>query len=39
MLARMGGRTVEISASRLIDAAAVFRVVLPRTYHYFRRTW
>ncbi len=39
ILARMGGRTVDISASRLIDAAAVFRVTLPRTYHFFRRTW
>ncbi len=39
ILHRMGGRTVEISASRLIDAASVFRATLPRTYHFFRRTW
>jgi NAD(P)-dependent dehydrogenase (short-subunit alcohol dehydrogenase family) len=39
VLDRMGGRTVEISASRLIDAASVFRVVLPRTYHRLRRNW
>ncbi len=39
VLERMGGRTVDISASRLIDVAAVFRVAMPRTYHYFRRTW
>jgi len=35
VLERMGGRTVDISASRLIDVAAVFRVAMPRTYHYF----
>jgi NAD(P)-dependent dehydrogenase (short-subunit alcohol dehydrogenase family) len=39
VLDRMGGRTVDISASRLIDAATVFRATLPRTYHFFRRTW
>ncbi len=39
MLDRMGGPRVDISASRLIDAATVFRVVAPRTYHHFRRTW
>jgi len=39
ILRRMGGRAVEISASRLIDAATVFRSTLPRTYHFFRRTW
>jgi NAD(P)-dependent dehydrogenase (short-subunit alcohol dehydrogenase family) len=39
VLARMGGRTVDISAWRLIDAATVFRAAMPRTYHYFRRTW
>jgi short-subunit dehydrogenase len=39
VLDRIGGRTVEISASRLIDAATVFRVILPRTYHRLRRTW
>jgi short-subunit dehydrogenase len=39
MLDAMGGRRFEISASGLIDAATVFRAVLPRTYHHFRRTW
>jgi len=35
----MGGRSLEISASRLIDAATVFRAVMPRTYHRLRRSW
>jgi NAD(P)-dependent dehydrogenase (short-subunit alcohol dehydrogenase family) len=39
ILDKMGGRTVDISASRLIDVAAVFRVAMPRTYQYLRRTW
>jgi short-subunit dehydrogenase len=39
MLARMGGQRTDISASRLIDTAAVFRAVMPRTYHHFRRAW
>ena len=39
VLDRMGGRAVDISASGLIDAATVFRVVLPRAYHHFRREW
>lgn len=39
LLDKMGGRALEISASRLIDAATVFRAVAPRTYHHFRRSW
>ena len=39
VLARLGGPHLEISASRLIDAATVFRAVAPRAYHRLRRTW
>jgi NAD(P)-dependent dehydrogenase (short-subunit alcohol dehydrogenase family) len=39
ILAQAGGRTLEISASGLIDAAMVFRSVMPRTYHRLRRSW
>jgi short-subunit dehydrogenase len=39
ILDKMGRRAVDISASRLIDAATVFRVTMPETYHFFRRTW
>jgi short-subunit dehydrogenase len=39
ILEKMGGRAVEISASRLIDAACVLRAALPRTYHVLRRSW
>jgi NAD(P)-dependent dehydrogenase (short-subunit alcohol dehydrogenase family) len=39
VMARLGGRRLDISASRLIDAATVFRAVAPRTYHRLRRTW
>jgi len=39
VLARLGGPRLEISASRLIDFATVFRVVAPRAYHRLRRTW
>jgi hypothetical protein len=39
LLDKMGGRALDISASPLIDAAAVLRAVAPKTYHYFRRTW
>jgi 2-hydroxycyclohexanecarboxyl-CoA dehydrogenase len=39
ILARAGGPSLEISVSRLIDAATVFRVLMPRTYHRFRRSW
>ena len=30
---------LEISVSGLIDAAMVFRAVMPRTYHRLRRDW
>ena len=30
---------LEISASGLIDAAMVFRSLMPRTYHRLRRNW
>jgi hypothetical protein len=39
ILARAGGPSLEISVSSLIDAAMVFRALLPRTYHRFRRNW
>jgi NAD(P)-dependent dehydrogenase (short-subunit alcohol dehydrogenase family) len=39
VLARMGGPRLEISASRLIDAATVFRAMAPGPYHRLRRTW
>ncbi|HLI74132.1 MAG TPA: SDR family oxidoreductase [Acidimicrobiales bacterium] len=39
VLARLGGPRLEISASRLIDAATVFRAVAPSLYHRLRRTW
>jgi hypothetical protein len=39
ILARAGGPALEISVSGLIDAAMVFRFVLPRTYHRLRRHW
>lgn len=39
ILAQTGGPMLEISASGLIDAAMVFRSVLPRTYHRLRRNW
>jgi 2-hydroxycyclohexanecarboxyl-CoA dehydrogenase len=39
ILARAGGPSLEISVSGLIDAATVFRAVMPRTYHRFRRSW
>jgi hypothetical protein len=39
ILARAGGPALEISVSGLIDAAMVFRDLLPRTYHRFRRNW
>jgi NAD(P)-dependent dehydrogenase (short-subunit alcohol dehydrogenase family) len=39
ILARAGGPSLEISVSRLIDAAMVFRQVLPRTYHWGRKGW
>jgi NAD(P)-dependent dehydrogenase (short-subunit alcohol dehydrogenase family) len=39
ILARSGESALEISASRLIDVAMVFRYVLPRTYHWGRKSW
>jgi 2-hydroxycyclohexanecarboxyl-CoA dehydrogenase len=39
ILARAGGPSLEISVSGLIDAATLFRALMPRTYHRFRRTW
>jgi NAD(P)-dependent dehydrogenase (short-subunit alcohol dehydrogenase family) len=39
ILARAGGPSLEISVSGLIDAAMVFRSLLPRTYHRMRRRW
>jgi len=39
ILARAGGPSLEISVSGLIDAAMVFRAVMPRTYHRLRRDW
>jgi NAD(P)-dependent dehydrogenase (short-subunit alcohol dehydrogenase family) len=39
ILARAGGPSLEISVSGLIDAAMVFRALMPRTYHRFRRNW
>jgi NAD(P)-dependent dehydrogenase (short-subunit alcohol dehydrogenase family) len=39
ILARAGGPRLEISVSGLIDAAMVFRSLLPRTYHRLRRSW
>ena len=39
ILARAGGPSLEISVSGLIDAAMVFRALMPRTYHRFRHNW
>jgi NAD(P)-dependent dehydrogenase (short-subunit alcohol dehydrogenase family) len=39
ILARAGGPSLEISVSGLIDAAMVFRSLMPRTYHRLRRNW
>ena len=39
ILAQAGGPSLEISVSGLIDAAMVFRYVMPRTYHRLRRHW
>ncbi len=39
ILAQAGGPSLEISVSGLIDAAMVFRALMPRTYHRFRRNW
>jgi NAD(P)-dependent dehydrogenase (short-subunit alcohol dehydrogenase family) len=39
ILARAGESTLEISVSRVIDAATVFRHVLPRAYFWGRKGW
>jgi NAD(P)-dependent dehydrogenase (short-subunit alcohol dehydrogenase family) len=39
ILAQAGGPALEISVSGLIDAAMVFRYLMPRTYHRLRRHW
>ena len=39
ILARAGTSPLEISASRLIDVAMVFRYLLPRLYHRGRKGW
>ncbi len=39
VLSRAGGPSLEISVSGLIDAAMVFRSLMPRTYHRFRKGW
>jgi NAD(P)-dependent dehydrogenase (short-subunit alcohol dehydrogenase family) len=39
ILARAGGPSLEISVSALIDAATVFRSLMPRTYLRLRRHW
>ena len=39
ILAQAGGPSLEISVSGLIDAAMVFRSLMPRTYLRFRRNW
>jgi NAD(P)-dependent dehydrogenase (short-subunit alcohol dehydrogenase family) len=39
ILAQAGGPSLEISVSGLIDAAMVFRLLMPRTYHRLRRYW
>jgi NAD(P)-dependent dehydrogenase (short-subunit alcohol dehydrogenase family) len=39
ILSHAGNSSLEISASRLIDVAMIFRYVLPRTYHRGRKRW
>jgi NAD(P)-dependent dehydrogenase (short-subunit alcohol dehydrogenase family) len=39
ILSRCGQSSLEISASRLIDAAMVFRHLAPRSYHRGRQNW
>ena len=39
ILGRAGGPSLEISVSGLIDAAMVFRSLMPRTYHRLRKSW
>ena len=38
-LAQAGGPSLEISVSGLIDAAMVFRPLMPNTSHRLRRSW
>lgn len=39
ILRQAGGPDLEISASRLIDAAMLFRNLMPRTFRRMRRSW
>src|SRR4029077_3222429 len=39
ILRKAGNGSLEISVSGLIDAAMVFRYLMPRTYHRLRRNW
>ena len=39
ILGRAGGPSLEISVSGLIDAAMVFRALMPRTSRRLRRSW
>jgi NAD(P)-dependent dehydrogenase (short-subunit alcohol dehydrogenase family) len=39
ILRKAGRGSLEISVSGLIDAAMVFRYLMPRTYHRLRRNW
>jgi short-subunit dehydrogenase len=39
ILRKAGNGSLEISVSGLIDAAMVFRYLMPGTYHRFRRNW
>jgi NAD(P)-dependent dehydrogenase (short-subunit alcohol dehydrogenase family) len=39
ILAQAGGSSLDISAARLIDAAMVFRYLLPKAYHRGRKSW
>jgi NAD(P)-dependent dehydrogenase (short-subunit alcohol dehydrogenase family) len=39
ILGQAGRGSLEISVSGLIDAAMVFRALMPRTYHRLRRNW
>ncbi|MHB8440335.1 MAG: SDR family NAD(P)-dependent oxidoreductase, partial [Acidimicrobiales bacterium] len=39
VLKRLGGPSLEISASRMIDLAMIFRAMAPRLFHRMRRSW
>lgn len=39
VLERLGCAKLDVSASRLTDAATVLRALAPRTYHRLRRSW